>query len=199
MAEGNYWTKTLAHRLNRRRAVTSVGAGSAAALLLAACGGGDGGSGGSTDSSTLLSRPNDTTKQAKRGGVLRDRIQSDVTTFDPFTPNQPLNVVTALTFSSFFSTKPGHMKPSDGEIVPDVMESWEWANDGLSVVMKLRQGIKFHNKAPVSGRILDTQDVLFSWQRFSEKSTTRTTIANSASPDAPVLSITATDSRTLLM
>jgi peptide/nickel transport system substrate-binding protein len=79
------------------------------------------------------------------------------------------------------------------------VESWETSPDGLTITMKIRQNVKFHNKPPVNGRMLDIQDVVFSWQRFAAKSTSRAGVANSASPDAPVLSITASDARTAVM
>ena len=42
-------------------------------------------------------------------------------------------------------------------------------------------------------------DVLFSWERFTTRSSSRSGIANSANPQAPVLSLTATDPRTLVI
>jgi peptide/nickel transport system substrate-binding protein len=140
----------------------------------------------------------ESTNRAVRGGVFKDRIHGDTTTFDPFTPNQRLNVVTGVVYSSLVKTKP-YKGEGISEVGPDAIESWEWADDGLSVAMKMRPNVKFHNKPPVNGRTMDIQDVLFSWKRFEEKSTTRTSIANSAAPEAPVLSITSTDARTLVM
>ena len=52
------------------------------------------------------------------------------------------------------------------ELEPDMAESWEIAPDGLTVTLKMRAGVKFHNKAPVNGRLMDMDDVLFSWKRF---------------------------------
>ena len=74
------------------------------------------------------------------------------------------------------------------EIAGDAIESWEWAPDGLAVTMKLRQNMKFHDKPPVNGRVLDTDDVLFAWDRFSKLSSGRVGVANVADPDAPILS-----------
>src|SRR5690606_39704340 len=48
----------------------------------------------------------------------------------------------------------------------DVAESVE-TTDGQHWTIKLRQGVKFHNIAPVSGRELTSEDVLFSFQRLS--------------------------------
>jgi ABC-type transport system substrate-binding protein len=195
-----YWEQTLTRRISRRRALAATGGTAAAAAFLAACGGSDsGGGGGEGGSAGLLAQPVDTLKEAKRGGLMKDRIHGDVATFDPFTPNNTLNAIEGMTNSSLVQFKPGYMKPSENEIAPDLAESWETSPDGLTVTLKIRQGVKFHNKPPVNGRALDIDDVIFSWKRFEQKSSTRAGVANSASPDAPVLSITATDARTIVM
>ena len=62
----SYWSSVLKRRLSRRRAIAATGASAAAAAFLAACGGSDNESG---DSNELVTKPVDTSKQAKRGGV----------------------------------------------------------------------------------------------------------------------------------
>ena len=49
---------------------------------------------------------------------------------------------------------------SDGSLVPGLAESWEMADDHLSVDFKIREGVKFHNGAP-----LTAEDVAFSLNR----------------------------------
>ncbi|MBW2085033.1 MAG: ABC transporter substrate-binding protein [Deltaproteobacteria bacterium] len=44
-------------------------------------------------------------------------------------------------------------------------ESWEWT-DPLTLVFKLRKGIKFQNKPPVNGREFVADDVVYSWNRL---------------------------------
>ena len=63
---------------------------------------------------------------------------------------------------------------------------------GCTITLKLRQGVKWHNKAPVNGRAVDVDDVLFSWNRFAAKGATAPSSSTSANPDAPILSMTAT-------
>src|SRR5690606_17833495 len=116
-------------------------------------GGGTGSTGG--QSSGLLTQPVDTTAQARRGGVIKDRTHSDVSTFDPLTPNNALNSIIGHAFSAFLQFKPGYMEPSRSEVAPDFAESWEVSPDGLTITFKLRQGVTFHNKAPVNGREVD--------------------------------------------
>src|SRR5947209_1213918 len=64
--------------------------------------------------------------------------------------------------------------------------------------MKLRQGVKWHNKAPVNARPFDSSDVLATWNIFASKSPSRSTMANSANPDAPIVSVTAPDASTVV-
>jgi hypothetical protein len=65
----NYWAKILDGRVARRRALALFGGAVLGAELLAACGGDE--ASGPVDKSALLSKPADTTKDAKRGGILR--------------------------------------------------------------------------------------------------------------------------------
>ena len=82
--ESNYWTKTLAGRLNRRRFIAASGASALGAAFLAACGGGgsDGDSTGSSDKTSLVTKTEDSKAQAKRGGILKDRTYADAPSFD---------------------------------------------------------------------------------------------------------------------
>jgi peptide/nickel transport system substrate-binding protein len=194
--ERSYWSQILDLRISRRRSLSASVAGAAGAALLVACGGSDE---TERDSGGLVKQPVDTLKQAKRGGVLKERTFADPPTLDIYTANNPLNAVVSPTYSSLFQLKPGYMRPTQKEIAPDLVESWEWSPDGLQVTMKLRQGVRFHNKPPVNGRTFDVDDVLFTWDRFTRVSSNRASISNALNPQAPVISLTATDSRTVVL
>ena len=194
----SYWSKILNQRVGRRRALAATGATAAGASLLAACGGGSEDGGGASDKSGLVTQPVDTFKQAKRGGTIKDRSSGDSPTLDL---GRPLagGVPTGRVYSVLVRDKPGYLKPPLGELAPDIAESWEWSPDRLQVTLKLRQGVKFQNKPPINGRTLDVDDVLFSWNRFAAKASNRELIASAVNPQAPVLSVTATDSRTVVI
>src|SRR5687768_17821679 len=100
----NYWTRTLAARISRRRAMAAMGAGTAGSALLIACGSdGDGTSGDGTgggDSNGLVAQPADTTKAATRDGVLKDYVTSESQTLDPVSPVAPLNQVIKFTYGA---------------------------------------------------------------------------------------------------
>jgi peptide/nickel transport system substrate-binding protein len=195
--EKSYWSGVVGRRTSRRRALTAMGLTVAAGAVLAACGGGD--DGAKDGKATLVSEPEDTTKQARRGGIMKDRALAEPPTLDIFTANNPWNGVGPHMYSALVQFQYGYLKSPENEIVPDLAESWEWSPDGLQIVLKLRQGIKFHNKPPVNGRALDIDDVLFTWDRFTRKSSGRGNIANVIDPRAPVLSLAATDARTVVL
>ena len=69
MLAPNYWSQTLRARATRRRVIVTSAATSAAAALLAACGGGKSSSTGSS-AQGLLTKPVDTSKQARPGGTF---------------------------------------------------------------------------------------------------------------------------------
>ncbi len=165
-----------------------------AGALLAACGGGDDG----TDSSSLITTPQDTTGQAKRGGTIRDRAFSDPPSLDVHNFFNPLNPVVAV-YSALFQFKPGLGRPAENELAGDLIEAWERSPDGLQYTLKVRPGVKWHNKPPVNGRAFEVEDAVFTWNRYATVNTSRAAIANSVSPSAPVISLTAADARTLVL
>src|SRR5262249_44904875 len=101
--------------------------------------------------------------------------------------------------NSLLKYRLGYLKPCEQEVIGDLIESWEWAPDGLSVAWKLRQGVKFHAKPPVNGREMDIDDVLLTWNRFTQTGSARTGVVNSLNPQAPVISLTAADPKTLVL
>ena len=170
-----------------------------AAAFLAACGGSDDGGGIDSleDKSGLISKAEDTSKQAMRGGTLKHYATGDAPSLDPMTSAIQLNQVQHGVYARLTQLKAGYLQGRQFEVIPDMAESWEWSPDRLSLTLKLRPGVKWHNKAPVNGRLMDAQDVAFTWGRFSEKSPSRGTMSNAANPDAPVLSVTAVDNATV--
>src|SRR5207302_3908679 len=192
------WSRLLEQRITRRRGFAATGAGVTAAALLAACGSsGSGGGAKKGDSTGRVTKPADTTKEAKRGGILKDYIRGEPATLDPFNPNAALNAVSRSVHGMLLREKVAHLGLPDSAMEGDLAESWEFSADGLQINMKLRPNAKWHNKPPVNGRVVDVEDVVFSWKRYEDKAPLASILANKAAPDAPVLSVTATDARTL--
>src|SRR6188768_2362549 len=143
MANG-YWDQALKGRICRRRAIAATGATALGAAFLAACGGGSdsGGSssGSSKDVSGLVVKPSDSTKDAKRGGIIKDRNTADPPTYDAHQAIAPLNFPARHVYSTLLVSKPGYLGPEKFELAGDIAESWEQSPDGLTVNLKLRPG-----------------------------------------------------------
>src|SRR5438132_569551 len=81
---GTYWDSVLHARMSRRQTLAATGSLAAGAAFLAACGGGsDSSNGGTSDKTSLLTKPVDVSKQAKRGGTLKRHTGSDPAGLDP--------------------------------------------------------------------------------------------------------------------
>jgi hypothetical protein len=78
VSEESYWSNVLNRRASRRRALAASGALSVNAAILAACGSDGGGGKGPKDSSGLVFASEDTSKQAKRGGVWKWYQTADI-------------------------------------------------------------------------------------------------------------------------
>lgn len=197
--DGGYWAALKSNRINRRRALVASGGGALGAALLAACGGAEQSAGGS-DSSGLLSEPVDSTKTAKRGGIYLSHQRAEVQNFDPHFTSAPTQTHATMVYNRLVRSKPGHLEPARSEnIIGDLAESWEFSPDKLQLTMKLQPNAKWHNLAPVNGRPLTSEDVTYSWERFTKVATNRSFFANSVNPSAPIESITATDNRTVVI
>ena len=168
----SYWNRITAQRVGRRRALAMTGATGLAAAFLAACGGGgDGGDAGKTTGSDLVEPAVDTFTKSKRGGILKDYAQAEPRSLDPVNPLADYNRIAPAVYSTLLGEKPGHLKPSAYELVGRVAQSFEIAPDGLQITFKLRPNVKFHNRPPVNGRTLDTDDVLFQPQEVRVRRT----------------------------
>jgi ABC-type transport system substrate-binding protein len=179
-------------------------AGAVGAALLAACGGSDDDNGGSTgggeeEVSSLVTKPEDTTQQAKRGGTLRFSVTADIPNFDPHFLSLANAAQVLLNYNRLTRVKPGHLELSDGSIIGDAVESWEFSPDKLTVTMKVRPNLGTPQVPPLNGRVLDAQDIIYSWERFKKNGNNRSDFANDVNPNAPVLSMTAADPRTIVL
>ena len=194
----SYWDTLLQSRISRRRAIVATGAAAGSAAFLAACGGDNKGDGGGKEKSTLAIKTEDTIKEAKRGGIIKDRTNADASSMDVQQPIAPLNYPARHVYSTLVRVKAPYLQaPTTFDLSPDLAESWEVAPDGLSITMKLRANAKWHNRPPVNGRTADASDVVFSWNRYAASAPLRALVANAVNPQAPVLSLTATDPKTI--
>jgi peptide/nickel transport system substrate-binding protein len=174
----NYWERISRSRVSRRRAIVGVGLAGAGAVAvsLAGCGGGGQGgasSGASGDKSTQVYKPVDTTSRAKPGGTLRDVFAADVPQgFDALGTNNASTLnIAAYTYPrmlKFVVAKAPNQ--ADGTSEGNLAESFEFTDDKLQLTFKLRPGLKWDARAPTNNRVIDSQDVAFSWNKFTKLS-----------------------------
>jgi peptide/nickel transport system substrate-binding protein len=178
--------------------MVATGAMGASAAFLAACGGGSDGPSLPEDKSGLLYQMRDETSGAKKGGVYIDSHPGVILTHDPMKTG--INIRGARRgFSQLFRIAPGLMSGSDGSIEGDLAESWELSPDRMTLTVKLDPGAGFAPVDPVNGRVVDSGDILFSWERLQREGIGRTELANAINPGAPIVSMTAPDARTVVI
>src|SRR5581483_10295463 len=205
--EQSYWSKTLGARLSRRRALAATGLSAAAAAFLVACGGSDSKSNdGKTakDASGLLTTPVDTMSKAVRGGTWPTTITADPPHFDSIgkyhTAAYAQNLMSYSVLADFKATV---VKP-EGETYPtwgyegEGAESWELSPDGTQLTWKIRGGLKTDPRAPTNGRLYDSDDLKFSWDKFSKLNARRGDILNEINANSPVLSASFPDKQTMV-
>ena len=98
-----YWDILRQRRVTRRRGLIASGGAALGAAFLAACGGRSSDSVPKAgDQPNLLTNPTDTTKDAKRDGVMKDRTFGDTATLDILAPSTTHNSVGPLVYSALF-------------------------------------------------------------------------------------------------
>jgi peptide/nickel transport system substrate-binding protein len=100
----------------------------------------------------------------KRGGVLKVAEQSDPVGFDTLGKKKaPVYTQLALAYTHNRLLK----YDVTGEIVNDLAEKWTQTSP-TTYVVTLRKGVRFHNKPPVNGRELTSEDVKFTFDRLAK-------------------------------
>jgi peptide/nickel transport system substrate-binding protein len=193
MDAGSYWSKQLSQRLNRRRAL-QAGAGvtaAAAALSLIGCGGDDKESG----ISGLITQPVDRTKEAKKAGKITSATGEEGTSWDP---TQSGTAYREYTHSALMREKAGVGGPT-GEAEPDLATRWEVSPDKLQITFKINKNAHFAPQPPTNGRAVDIDDVKMSFDYYEKKGNRAADLFASVVPSAPITSVTAVDSETLVL
>jgi peptide/nickel transport system substrate-binding protein len=102
----------------------------------------------------------------KHGGTLHVRGYDPVH-FDPhLTRSFKTHTTLSFVYSKLLRHKVGaEVRPGVFSIEPDLAERWEMPDD-TTYIFHLRKGVKWHNKPPVNGRELVSEDVKFTYDRF---------------------------------
>jgi peptide/nickel transport system substrate-binding protein len=193
MEEPTYWNRFWRRRLSRRRLLTGAalaGSGAAAAAVVG-CGGDDSSSNAGGDAGVDAGsrgedlgaeeiidarRPVEPAPADMRGGTIRSQ-GFDPVVLDRHDPHQtqfgPMYANLSSVFSKLYMYA-SHSEPTWENIVPDLAESApEMIGDPpTEYVVKLRQGVKFHNTDAIrqrfpdlAGRELKAADVVYSYER----------------------------------
>lgn len=161
----NYWLRR--QTLSRRRwlgGAATLGVG-ASALAMVGCGDDDAvakvtptapGGGGA---GTAVASPT-TEAVGKRGGELRVAMDRDPVSLDP---HIEASYRTQWAVGGAYNRVLG--LTSDLSIGPELAASREQP-DPTTLTLKVQQGVKFHNVAPVNGRVLTAEDIIWNLERI---------------------------------
>ncbi|MEN9939172.1 MAG: hypothetical protein RLZZ387_5751 [Chloroflexota bacterium] len=134
-----------------RRAFLLAACGTASAAVLAACG-------GAGPQAPAAGQGDSAQQAAPKGGTLRIAEVSNPRTFNPVRQNS---------FWSWGALYDSLLRyDADGKLVPHLAESYEIADGGRTVTIKLRSGVTFH-----SGRAFSSEDVAWVLEQLKEPST----------------------------
>ena len=110
-------------------------------------------------------------KEPKFGGTLTHRFTFDPGPLDPAiaAAGGTMTAVNAI-YNRIIGVYSGWDSDpySRNDLVPELAESWEISEDGLTYTFNLRGDVKFHNIPPINGRNLVASDVKFSWDRYKD-------------------------------
>lgn len=102
------------------------------------------------------------------GGNIHINVQNMPPHFDPKLNNQAITRTMRWVYE-----KVAGWVPNEGDLLntmgPILAESWSVSPDLKAYTFKLRPGVKWQNIAPVNGRDLVADDVVFSLNRYREK------------------------------
>ena len=181
----DYWAQYWKARPSRRRFLTGAAAAGAGGAGLALVGCGDDNKGGSTPASGTAAGTSSPAASAssaaspaasgspfagaKKGGTYKTFFTGDPPTIDPYGNLSFLTKsYSAFVYSRLFRYKTGWgLGTKDMVPAPDIASKAEPNPDGTEWTVTLRDGIKFHDIAPVSGRAMTMDDIKFSWGRLT--------------------------------
>ncbi|HWO93280.1 MAG TPA: ABC transporter substrate-binding protein, partial [Dehalococcoidia bacterium] len=173
MESDNYWKRVARRRASRRTVLraSAVGASGAAAYAAVGCGDDDdddddgGGTtttgGGTADTSQLDPQ----FQNARYGGILQYGINDPPQTLDFHTQEPPGSHYCAHpAYNGLIyriEDEPGHFSELRGELA----ETWEQP-DEQTIVLNIRQGVKWQNVDPMGGRDFTAENVVYNIERM---------------------------------
>ncbi len=128
------------------------------------------------------------------GGTYREATTHALGAIDPkLFAGTPIGTYTRLAGDKLVRSTPNEDNIFS-HFEPALAESWTISTDLKTYTFKLRSGVKWHNIAPVNGRELTVDDVVFSLNRYREKDSvvlpSYQQIADVTAPDKSTVVIT---------
>ena len=160
MQTDNIWK----HQIGRRRVIggaSVVGLGAVSAALIGCGKKAETPPAAAPKSAAPAAMTPQATAKAKPGGELRFAVDGDPVSYDP---HIEASYRTQWSVGGVYNRVLG--LTTDLKITPELAASWE-TPDPTTVVLKMQQGVKFHNVAPVSGRAFTAEDVVWSINRIT--------------------------------
>jgi len=161
--------------LSRRRLLkgTAVGGVGLAGIGLVGCGDDDDdepsptattGGGGQTPAAS----PTQAASQPKQGGTYRERSVAGISAYEPYSnlsysAQQHWGYMTNRVLRYAYGPE---YAPTDSTLEPDIASAMPEQPDPLTVIIPIREGVKFHNVAPANGRAMTAEDVAWSMRRY---------------------------------
>ena len=169
----NYWTK----RFNRRQVMRGAGglAGVGALMAIGAACGDDDDSDETEETpapglgTSPAGQPTPSTAQPRSGGTLRMATQYEPPHLDPIAILAAgTHTAVGAAYSKLIKFKAGEgVSPTNFDVEPDLAGLPEQP-DASTYIFTLKQGVKFHNVAPVNGRELTAEDVKYTFDRIRD-------------------------------
>ncbi len=197
----SYWRNIVEHRIDRRRLLAHSGMAAAGAAFLAACGGSNNsgsGSSGSSAKSGLVIKPADETSKAVTGGKL-------VAASRPLESLDPIGSsaigINFMMYSTLWRKKAAHLGPYAGDVAGDLAEKWEVSPDQQQINLTITSKAHFQGSdgSSFNSREVTAKDVAYTWGRYLKVGALRDEVANPINPNSPVVSMTATDNKTVVI
>ena len=191
MTDTSYWTQLRSRPVTRRsvlRGTLAGGAGLAGAALIG-CGSGGGKPAAPAGGSPAAAVQNTAGQPVVSDSVIA--IQSrDATSLDPgastvYTIAERVGLVYPRLFASVLQN---NADQNSNTLVPSyITQGWEAAGGGTQLTFKLKQGVKYQNIAPLSGREFTSEDVKFAINRYATdpKSLFKASFADISAIEAP--------------
>lgn len=152
--------------MNRPRSTgRSLAAALAVTLVASGCFGGGGGR-SDTQAGSLVT--DDGPPQS--GGVFRVAATTDTTSLDfQKEPAYAVHAAVGAVYSRLLAFRTGDdVDYGTNEVEGDLAEDWEVSDDAKTWTITLRDGVRWHDKAPVDGRELDADDVTCTFDRMRD-------------------------------